>query len=411
MQCLNITMSIDRNTYSIFSRIINNKVLKNVNNVPSLLAIFTFLAFSLFFLVRGLGWTSENNTLLSPIQNTRKETENRLRSMPKALGNSAEQKDTILIGIVVSLTGEVSPWGVEGLRGARLAIDEFNQNGGYHGKKIALLIGDSGSKPEQARSVAEKLIGQGIIGMIGDITSGGSAQVAKACFDRGVPVITIGGTRKDLSDIGANFFRVCFTDDFQGPVMAKFAYDELNLRKIASFIDRKQPYSLGLGKGFKNRFLRLGGKIIDEEYYESGQTQFGAQLTNVKSKSPDGLFVAGYYPEAGPIVRQAKSLKINVQMLGGDGWDNEQILVSGGTAIIGGYYCTHFSTKEKRKEVQNFVTNWKDKYGDYPKTITSALGYDSTKLMMDSLKRTKTLNSRSLLLAIENTENFPELLV
>jgi branched-chain amino acid transport system substrate-binding protein len=338
---------------------------------------------------------------------TQDKKDSNLRPMPRALGNSAEHTSTIRIGVVLSLTGEITPWGIEALKGIQLAVDEFNNQGGYRGKPVEILVGDSGSKPEQGRSVAAKLIGKGVIGIVGELTSGISAQVAKAGFEKGIPVITVGGTRRDLSDIGANFFRVCFTDDFQGPVMAKFAYEELHLRKMALFVDRKQPYSLGLGKGFRNKFRDLGGKVIDEEYYESGQTQFGAQLTNVKSKMPDGLFIGGYYPEVGPIVRQARNLGLKVPVLGGDGWDNEQILVSGGTAIIGGYYCSHFSMKEKRPEVENFVKKWRTKYNDFPKTITSALGYDSTKLMLDALRRTQVPNSRNLLLAIENTENFP----
>src|SRR5690606_13901291 len=101
------------------------------------------------------------------------------------------------------------------------------------------------------------------------------------------------------------------------------------LRNVAIVTDNKQPYSTYLSKTFRDSFEKQGGKIVDEQFYESKQTQFGPLLTNLKAKNPDGLFLSGYFTEVGPIVRQAAEAGLNAKFLGGDGWDSAEILTSG----------------------------------------------------------------------------------
>lgn len=327
------------------------------------------------------------------------------RKMPTGEGNKVTG-DTIKIGIIGSLSGDQKPWGEDSVAGARIAVEEFNAAGGVDGKKVELLVGDSASKAEGAQTAAEKLISDGAIGLIGEVASGHTIQIAKAAFQKGVPVVAVGATRTDLTDEGAHVFRVCYTDAFQGPVMAKFAYEELGLRNVAVLTDNKQPYSQGLSKSFSEYFTKLGGKIAGEKFYESGQTQFSGQLTELKALSPDGLFLSGYFTEVGPIAQQARAAGIDAKLLGGDGWDSPQLLTSGGDAILGGYFCNHYNNKEQRPEVAEFLDKWKAKYNVEPGTTMGALGYDAAKLVLEALKSGKAMDSKALLTAIDSVENF-----
>ncbi|MCX7799312.1 MAG: ABC transporter substrate-binding protein [Fimbriimonadales bacterium] len=328
------------------------------------------------------------------------------RPQPTAAGNKAEG-DTLKIGIVVPINGDQKPWGDDALNGAQIALEDFNRQGGIAGKKIELLIGDSGSNTEQAKSAAEKLISDGVLGIIGDVTSSSTIQIAKSAFEKGVPVISIGATNDDVTKQGANIFRVCYIDTFQGQVMAEFAYKDLGLRNVALMTDRKQAYSVGLSNSFRKHFEQLGGKIVGEEFYETKQTTFTGQLTNLKAKNPDGLFLSGYFPEVGPIVKSAKAAGLNVVPLGGDGWDSKEILNSGGEAVVGGVFCNHYNNKDTRPQVQHFLKRWREKVGGIPGTTMAALGYDAMAVMLDALKRSKSFDSKSLTEAIEATENFP----
>lgn len=328
------------------------------------------------------------------------------REMPTAEGNKVTG-DKILIGVVASQNGELKPWGEDQVKGCQLAVDEVNKAGGIGGKQVQMLVGDSNSKPEQGKSASEKLISDGALAVVGEVASGITAQIEQAAFEKGIPVIAVGATRTDLTAKHGNVFRVCYTDAFQGPVMAKFAHDDLGLTKVALLTDTKQPYSVGLSKSFRDAFTAMGGEIVDEQSYESGQTQFSGQLTNLKAKNPDGLFMSGYFNETGPIARQAKEAGLDVKMLGGDGWDSNDILTSGGEAILGSYFCNHYNDGEDRPEVKDFLGKWQAKYKGRPGTTMGALGYDAMALTLDALKRASSMDSKALITAIDNTENFP----
>ena len=128
-----------------------------------------------------------------------------------------------------------------------MAVDEFNKAGGVNGRQVKLVIADSGSKPEIGKSAAEKLISTDhIIGLLGEVASGITIQMGQAATEKGIPLIAVGATKTDLTKDHPNIFRVCYTDAFQGPVMAKFAYEALHLRNVALMTDNKQPYSKGL---------------------------------------------------------------------------------------------------------------------------------------------------------------------
>jgi len=322
-------------------------------------------------------------------------------------GSTAATGDTIKIGCVASLSGDQKPWGEDSKDGAQMAVEEFNAAGGFNGKKIELKVEDSASKPEVAKTAAVKLISDNVIAIVGEVASGHTEQIALATKDTGIPVVAIGATRTDLTKGRDNVARVCYVDDFQGPVMAKFAYEEEGIRKVAIITDVKQPYSQGLSESFKQYFLKLGGEVVAELSYQSGDTQFQSQLTELKQKAPQGIFLSGYFTEVGPLAAQARAAGITAKLFGGDGWDSTQILQSGGDAIIGSFLCNHYNNKEDRKEIKDFLEKWKSKHnGNEPGTTMAALGYDAMNLTLDALKRAKELTPKALNEAVQNTENF-----
>lgn len=321
-------------------------------------------------------------------------------------GNVTEG-DTIRVGMIASLSGPEKPWGEESVNGARLVIDEFNAAGGVNGKKIELIVEDTAGDPAQGKSATERLIGERkVVAILGEIASGVTAPSAQVAQEKGVPIISPGSTRIDLANIGNMFFRVCYTDDFQGAMMAKFAYEKLGLRNVAVLTDKKLPYSTGLSDAFKTVFTSLGGKIATEAFYEKDQTDFKGQLTNIKAANPDGLFCSGYFTEIGPIARQKRDVGLDVPMFGGDGWDSSELLQAGGEGIIGSYYSNHYSNLEDRPEVKAFVEAFKKRYGREPANAMGALGYDAAAVLCDALKRATGYDSKSIRDAIAATKDF-----
>ena len=333
------------------------------------------------------------------------------RKAPTAEGFKAEG-DTIKIAVVTSISGDNKPWGTDQLDGCKLAVDEFNKAGGLNGKKVEIVEGDTASKPDQAKLAAEKVLGQGVIGIVGEVSSGNTIQIAKSAFDKGVPVVAVGATKTDLTDEGSHVFRVCYTDAFQGPAMAHFAFEKLNKKKVAILTDNALPYSQGLSDSFRAEFKKLAGpdSIVADEKYESGSkqgTDYQGVLTNIAKANPEALFLSGYFTEVGPIAKQARAAGIKAVFLGGDGWDSDTILAGAGDAILGGFFANHYNNLDPSPEVQGFLSRWKAVHnGAEPSTTMGALGYDAMALTLDALKRAKGADSKSLIAALEETNDF-----
>jgi branched-chain amino acid transport system substrate-binding protein len=226
------------------------------------------------------------------------------------------EADVIKIGQFVSLTGGTATFG------------------GVLGKQIKVLTEDTQSKPEEAKTNVLKLIKQDhVVALIGEIASSRTLAAAPEAQRSKVPLITPGSTNPEVTQKGDYIFRICFIDPVQGQVMARFAANDLKLKKAAIFTDVKNDYSVGLAKYFKEEYEKLGGKVVAEESYSENDKEFKAQLTSIKAKNPDILIIPGYYTEVGMIAQQSRELGMKQVMLGGDGWDSEMTAKIGGKAI------------------------------------------------------------------------------
>jgi len=238
------------------------------------------------------------------------------------------------------------------------------------------------------------------------VASTRSMRGGSVCQKYGVPMITPSSTNPKVTEIGDCVFRVCFTDDFQAGVAAHFAFDQ-GFKKVAVFKDIKNDYSVGFAKNFTDEFTKLGGTITGEQTYQEGDTDFKAQLNTLKGEGPEAVLVPGYYSEVGTIARQAKDVGLNVPLIGGDGWDSPQLVPGAGTALEGCFFTDHyFSTELENPDTKKFIDAFKAKYGANPDAL-SALGYDAAKLLVDALKRAKSLDGTGIREAVASTKDFP----
>jgi len=293
----------------------------------------------------------------------------------------------ILVGLYGSLTGDGASFGISSREGAELAVDDTNRGGGVlGGRKIRLLVEDDQSKPEEASNAVTKLITQDkVVGVIGEVASRRSLAAGPVCQKYQVPMVSPASTNERVTEIGDYIFRVCFIDPFQGEVLAKFAYTDLKARKVAVLKDIQQDYSVGLTDAIQKHFTALGGQVLDPVSYSSGDADFKAILTQVRSQKPDAIFVTGYYPEAAIIVRQARELGMKMPILGGDGWVGDA-LKNGREALANCYISNHYSGDNPDPVVQNFVKAYRAKFNHEPDSI-AALGYDAAKVLADAMTR------------------------
>lgn len=319
----------------------------------------------------------------------------------------ARAQETIKVGEFASLTGKEASFGQFSHNGTALAVEEINARGGVLGKKLELIYEDDQSKAGQAATVVRKLISRdNVVAILGEVASSRSMEAAPICQDEKVPMISPASTNPEVTQRGDYIFRVCFTDAFQGKLLAEFAAKTLKANKVAVLKDVKSDYSVGLAKNFISSFKASGGEIITERDFSGGDKDFRAQLTVIRASNPQAVFVPAYYTDVGLIVRQARQLGIKTPLFGGDGWESATLAQVAGSGIEGTYFSTHFSTDANRPEVQDFVSKFKAKYGKVPDAM-AALGYDSALILADAIKRAGSVDHSKLRDAIAATKDFP----
>jgi len=303
------------------------------------------------------------------------------------LVSCGKKSNEIKIGEFGSLTGTTATFGISTKNAIDLAIGEVNAAGGVNGVTLRVIVEDDQGRPEEANTAVKKLVEQDrVVAVLGEVASSRSLAGAPNCQNAGVPMITPSSTNPKVTEVGDFIFRVCFIDPFQGKVAAKFSVDTLKAKTAGILRDIKNDYSVGLANYFDTTFTSMGGKIVADESYSEGDIDFKAQLTAIKAKNPDLIFVPGYYTEVGLIARQARELGYNKPLVGGDGWVSDRLLDIGGEALQGCYFVNHFWQGSEDPAVQKFIKDYKAKFGSSPDAL-AALGYDAANFLVAAMKK------------------------
>ena len=335
-----------------------------------------------------------------------------LRSCPvlvlaAALAAPLLAQDTIKVGEVASLTGKDAAFGQSSHEGTLLSVEEINAAGGVLGRRLELITLDDASKPGESGTAARKLISRDkVVALLGEVASSRSIEMAPIAQNARIPMISPSSTNPKVTQFGDYIFRVCFTDPFQGAVLAKFALTRLHARKLAILTSVSNAYSVGLSKYFREPYLAGGGTIVDEQRYSEGDKDFKAQLTAIMASGADGLLVSGYYTEAALVCIQAKQLGLAIPIFGGDGWEAQELITIGGDAVEGKFYSTHFSPASPAPAVQAFVARFRQRWGAEPDAM-AALGYDSAGVLAAAIRRAGTAEPAALRAAIAATKDYP----
>jgi branched-chain amino acid transport system substrate-binding protein len=321
--------------------------------------------------------------------------------------NGGGASDKVKIGVFMSLTGSTANFGISSTNGIKMAADEINAAGGINGKQVELNIQDDRSDASEAATIVTKFVTQdGVHAILGEVASSRSIAAAPIAQNAKIPMLTPSSTNPEVTKKGDYIFRSCFIDPVQGAAIAQFAARTLNAKRAAIMVDRKNDYSTGLEKFISATFIKLGGQMVVTQSYQEGDQDFNAQLTSIKGSTPDVIFVPGYYNDVGLIAKQARDKGITVPLLGGDGWDAEQLYKIGGTALNGSFFSNHYSPYDTDPMVQKFVSNYKAKYSAPPDAL-AATAYDAAHIMFDAIKRANSLDGKAIRDALAATKEFP----
>jgi branched-chain amino acid transport system substrate-binding protein len=279
------------------------------------------------------------------------------------LSGCEKKPETLKIGVAGPMTGPEAKMGTDFRNAATLAVEEWNAKGGVLGKKIELAVGDDQSDPKQAVSVANKLVNEGVVAVVGHFNSSCSIPASDVYSRAALPMITPGSTNPQLTERGhRSVFRVCGRDDQQGLVGAAFVTRKLNLKKVAVLHD-KTTYGQGLAEEFRKNL----GSAVQTTYFggiTKGDKDFKTVLTSVRQGGPELIFFGGIYPEGGLLVKQAREINLSVPFMSGDGCIDPKFIEIAGAAAAEGTYLTFGPDPNNIPAAKDFLAKYKARFGE-----------------------------------------------
>ena len=321
---------------------------------------------------------------------------------------SVEESNVIKIGVFEPVTGANAggaKWEIEGIKLVNKLYPEVL------GKKIELVIVDNKSDKVEAANAAARLVDkEKVAAIIGSYGSSLSMAGGETFKNAKVPAVAASATNPMVT-VGNDFYsRVCFIDPFQGTVMANYAFNQLKAKKVAIVQEVSNDYAVGLAKFFTDDFKKLTGddkSILTVANYNTGDTDFTAQLTNIKGLNPDVIFAPGNFTESAALIKQARQLGITVPIIGGDTWETQEFVDIGGKEVEGAIFSTFFdAAKPATKETEKFLQAFKKEFPDKEPAGVSALGYDAYLLIIEAIKRANSTDPEKIKEEINKTKDF-----
>ncbi|ALE09317.1 ABC transporter substrate-binding protein [Bifidobacterium longum] len=302
--------------------------------------------------------------------------------------NAKASGDSITIGTVTTNSGTAAAYGEAEVKGFELAVSEINAKGGINGKKVKLESMDDKGDATEASNAFNKLSGDNdVLAVAGPTISATTAAVAPLADQAKLVTIAPAAT-SDSIETGNYLFRTCFKDSYQGEVAARFAAENLKVKKVAVLYGTGDPYSSGVGEAFAKAAEKLGLEVVDKESSSSADdTEYSAQLQKIQASGAELLYAPYYYSVAGPyIIPQARSVGFEGYVMGPDGYDGLK-LTGDKSQYNKTYYTTHYSADDNTNtKVQDFIKSYKEKNNAEPNTF-AALGYDTIYMLKQAIEK------------------------
>jgi len=338
---------------------------------------------------------------LSVTAGCKKKEEAKPAEAPKAAS------DTLKIGFLGALTGDVAMFGKPTLEGMKMAAEELNAAGGVLGKKIEIVEADDRGDKQEGASVTQKLISRdNVIAIVGDPTTGITKVAAPIAQKAQVVLLSAGATGPGVVENGDFIFRDTLLDSVAIPACIDFFANELKYKKVAVITSDNNDYSVGLSQTFRDAAKTKGITIVADEKVKDGDKDFSAQITNIKSKKPDVIFFSGYYTEGALIMKEARKQGLKANMFGGDGLFSPKLVELGGAAVEGTMSALGFSPEQATPVTAKFVDAFKKKFNGAEPGLFDAQGYDAIMLLADAMKRANSTDPKVFKTALAQTKKF-----
>jgi branched-chain amino acid transport system substrate-binding protein len=313
---------------------------------------------------------------------------------------------TVKIGHAAPLTGPLAALGQDNENGAQLAIEEISAQGltiDGHVIHLELDAQDDAADPKKGIQVAQKLVDDHVVAVIGHLNSGVSIPASKIYSDANVAQVSGSTTSPDYTKQGfKTTFRLVSTDAQQAPVLAGYALKTLHARRVA-IVDDASVYGRSLANEFSKALEAGGVKVADHETTSEKARDFRAILRKLKRGQPDVVMFAGMDATGGGFVKQAAALGLKAKILGGDGMCTTEIATLAGDAVQD-LTCTEVGVDlTKLDKGGDFEQKYQTRF-KAPVQSDAPFTYDAVYVIVDAMKRANSVDAPKVLTAIATTD-------
>jgi branched-chain amino acid transport system substrate-binding protein len=320
----------------------------------------------------------------------------------------AGAQDVIKIGLLAPLTGPAAADGLSVQNSVKLAVEKVNADGGVLGRKVELITYDDRADGKEAVALARKLIEQDkVVAVVGGSYSTPSRAMAPIFQEEKIPAVYAYAVHPDVTKAGNYNFRNGFLGMVEGKAAAYTAVKLLKAKKIALLIS-DNDFGRTLAEGFKmyiDKYAKGAATITSVQAYPMQEKDFKAYLSKIKDENVDAIFSSGYYFQTGPVVKQAREMGIKAYIIGEEGADSPKFLEIAGASAEGFAIVTNLNRDDKRAHVQNFLKTFEVRYKIQPDMV-GASAYDAFMIIIDGIKRAKSVKGPEIRSAIANLKDF-----
>lgn len=325
----------------------------------------------------------------------------------KATTGETGGTETVKIGFLGALTGDVAMYGQPTLEGMKMAVEEVNAAGGIDGKLLEIVEDDNRGDKQEGAAITQKLISRDkVVAIVGDPTTGITKVAAPICNRSQVVQISAGSTGSGVVELGEYIFRDTLLDSVAIPALIEYFTGDLGYKKVAVITSQNNDYSVGMTEVFKTAIEGKDIEIVADEKVNDGDKDFSGQITNIKAKNPDVIFYSGYYTEGALIMKEARKQGLDVNMFGGDGLYSPTLIELGGEAVEGSMVFLGFSPEQPTPETAAFIENFKLKYNDKTPGLFEAQGYDAVKILAEAMNRAGSTDPKVFRDEVAKTKEF-----
>jgi ABC-type branched-subunit amino acid transport system substrate-binding protein len=318
-------------------------------------------------------------------------------------------QDTVKVGALMAMTGDLQAFGETSLNGINLALDQINENGGVMGQPLELVVGDTQTAAQAAIESANKLVSlDGVAAIIGALSSGNTIPVAQSVTStNSIPQISNASTSPVITTLEDNdfLFRTVPSDAYQGVALAQVTR-EADLSKLA-IIYINNDYGQGLAESFEAAFAARGGTITGSVPYEQGKASYRGELSQLQEGDPEALVLIGY-PENGiTILKQALEEGLFDRFVFTDGMKAPEIIEQIGAEFLNGSLGTAPQALTDSDSYQTFETAYEAAYGELPPKPYIDTAYDATMVLALAMEKAGSTDGAAIRDALREVANAP----